>query len=80
MTANDIVVLIQAQPFVPFSLQMPSGRVHRVVHPELVALSPLGNTLALFEPDGSLAVVDIPSVEGAVVETGKSGKRRGQKS
>lgn len=46
-----------ATPFVPFIIHMADGRSYRVAHPEVLAMSPNGETLILFHQDNRTSIV-----------------------
>jgi hypothetical protein len=49
MNADALRGFIQPRPFEPFDVQLSSGQVYRVTHPEAVML--LRNTLVIGDPE-----------------------------
>ena len=52
MLNEEIRTLLKAHPFVPFSVQLGDETRHLVHHPDYAFLSPLGQVLEIWEPDG----------------------------
>ena len=52
----------EGQPFRPFTLRLEDGRAITVMRPSHVACSEIGQTIAVFLPDGSLEIVAQKSV------------------
>lgn len=64
MTGDGFRELWKAQPFQPFIMRLASGRSIQVAHPEFVAISPGGRTVAVFQPDSDgAAIIDLLLVE-----------------
>ncbi len=59
MTIDQFRGVMKLQPFRPFTLRMADGRSFEIRHPELIALSPTGRTLFIFNPDDSFQIVDL---------------------
>lgn len=57
MTIDDIRVLKRARPFRPFNIVLNDGRVVWVPGSELIALSPTGKTVAVFEGNAASFLV-----------------------
>lgn len=62
MTAQEVDKLYKARPFRPFIVHLADGRGILVEHPEFMASSPTGRTMVVYQPDGSLDIVDIPLI------------------
>lgn len=61
----------KAEPFQPFLLRLASGRSVEVAHPEFVAISPGGRTVAIFQPDSDgAAIIDLLLVESVEYPNG----------
>ena len=52
MIGDSIRSLIKADPFRPFVMKCEDGRTFRVMGRELILISPNGNVVDLFQPDG----------------------------
>lgn len=61
VTFEEIKKLYCTAPFRPFEIVLTRGRQVRVDHPEFMALSPDGDTVVVYEPDGHLTI-DVPLV------------------
>jgi hypothetical protein len=59
MTIEHLRSMHQARPFQPFDLHLADGRVLTVQHPEFLAQSPAGRTIAVEQPDGVIEIVDL---------------------
>lgn len=59
MTVQQIRRMHQAQPFQPFDIHLADGRALSVRHPENLAITPLGRTIGVALPDGTIAAVDL---------------------
>jgi len=70
MNAEALRAFIEKRPFEPFEVELSSGQVYRVTHPEAVML--LKNTLVIGNPETD-AVIWCPLIHVAAV-------RRQQKS
>lgn len=79
MTADELKKALRAQPFRCFALRTVGGVTLRVEHPEFVALSPGGRTIAVYSTDANaFEILDTLMIE-ALVFTGEGGadeKRR----
>jgi hypothetical protein len=77
MTIEPVRRLHRAQPFEPFSLRLADGRELAVDHPEFLAMSPVGRTISVAQPDGSFDIVDLLRVTSLHVGNGKKKPRKG---
>jgi len=59
MTIQELRKLYDAQPFRPFDMYLADGRKIPVKHPEFAALSPRGDTVVVYQTDGSFDIVDL---------------------
>lgn len=59
MTIEQLRQLHQARPFQPFEIHLEDGRALSVEHPEFLAQSANGRTIAVSHPDGVLEIVDL---------------------
>ncbi len=72
MTTQKVRELLDAMPFVPFSLRLADGHQIQVVHPDYVALSPTGRLACVFHGDGDASsFVDVLLV--TAIETNPAG-------
>ena len=78
MKIEEIRKLYHAAPFKPFEIVLPNGRHVPVEHPEVMALSPTGRTIVVFESDGHLTI-DVPLIVATKAfenGTGRRGRRK----
>jgi len=59
MTIEQLRQMHQARPFQPFDIHLTDGRTLSMEHPELLAQSATGRTIAVSHPDGVLEIVDL---------------------
>ena len=59
MTIEQLRQMHQARPFKAFDIHLADGRILAVEHPELLAQSLSGRTVAVASPDGTLEIVDL---------------------
>jgi hypothetical protein len=59
MILKKIRDLYDAQPFRPFLIHLADGRSLPVVHREFIAHAPSRRTMAVYQPDDSLNIVDL---------------------
>jgi hypothetical protein len=59
VTIEQLRLLHQAQPFRPFDILLANGRTFAVEHPEFLAQSQTGRTIAVADSDDALAIVDL---------------------
>ena len=60
MTIDEVRKAFNAQPFMPFTLYLADGRQFPVVSREFMALSPVGRTVAIYQPnEGMVDVIDL---------------------
>jgi hypothetical protein len=50
---------VEARPFVPFKLDLPSDRELNVPHPEFISISPAGNGAVVWRRDGIGEHIDL---------------------
>jgi len=67
---------LHTRPFRPFTVVTADGERHAVGHPEMVALTPSGRTVVLFD-DLGITVVDMNAITKFIVSRTKT--RRGTK-
>jgi hypothetical protein len=58
MTLHEIKELRDTSPFKPFALHLTSGRTMQVVTRDHLLISPRGDLLVLFPPNGGVSVID----------------------
>jgi hypothetical protein len=80
MTAQQLRSLTQAQPFRPFDVHLADGRSLPVEHPEVVAITPPGRTIAVGLSDGTIEIVDLFLVTSLKPRGGSSRGARRRKS
>ena len=59
MTAEQLKVMREANPFHPFTIHLADGRSLAVPHRDFVAQSPSGRTIIVYRPDDTYSVVDL---------------------
>ncbi len=64
MSINELRLAHQARPFRPFWLCLADGREIRVAHPEFLAVSWNGRSLAVTVQREGFEIVDVPLVTG----------------
>jgi hypothetical protein len=77
MTIEKLHRMHQARPFQPFDIHLADGRTLPVHHPEFLAQSPAGRTIAVGHTDGTLEIVDLLLVV-SLKPRPKSAARRGR--
>ena len=66
VNSEDIRGYLKSEPFEPFEIRLSKGRVCTIEHPEFMALSPDGRTVASYTDDSRLvaaAIQHINSIE-----------------
>jgi len=64
-----------SSPFLPFTLHLADGRNVSVGHPEFMMISPDEDECVIFEPDGTLRMVDVSLVTEIERENPRNGAR-----
>jgi hypothetical protein len=59
MYAKEVKELLDAAPFIPFSMYMANGKKLRIDHPELTMLSSGERFLVIGLPDDAVALADL---------------------
>lgn len=59
MTIEQLRDYHQARPFVPFRVHLADGRHLDVHHPEFLAQSPTGRTIAIAKPNDAIETIDL---------------------
>lgn len=72
MIPEAIKARLTSAPFKPFVLQMRSGEVFKVEHPELVSLSPGGQRMILWIGDEKAIDIEVLLIE-SLTEARKNG-------
>lgn len=77
MTIERFRELFEAEPFQPFTIHLADGREVPVVHREFIAAAPTGRTVAVFQPDDRLNIIDLLLVTDLEIKppTGSASKR-----
>jgi hypothetical protein len=76
MTIEELQRMHQARPFQPFDIHLADGRTLAVEHPEFLARSPVGRTIAVGLADGSHEIVDLLLVVSLKPRNGAPRRRR----
>jgi hypothetical protein len=83
MTIEQLRAMHQARPFQPFDIHLADGRTLSVRHPEFLAQSPAGRTIAVGHTNGTLEIVDlllVVSLKPRPQSAPRRGRQRGQSS
>jgi hypothetical protein len=59
MTAEQFRKVREANPFVPFTIQLADGRELGIPHRDFVSQSPGGRTVIVYHADDSASIVDL---------------------
>ena len=81
MTIEQLSKMHQARPFQPFDIHLADGRTLPVNHPEFLARSPTGRTIAVGHTDGTLEIVDlllVVSLKPRPESSARRGRQKGQ--
>jgi hypothetical protein len=77
MTIEQLKKFHQAQPFLPFTLQMCDGRSLYVPHPEFLSHSPSGRTVVIHQSDDNFSIVDLLLVNQLEIQRSTSSGSNG---
>ena len=81
MTIEQLLEAYNAEPFHPFVMHLADGRAITVHHREFMASSPRGRTVTVYQPDGSMNIIDLLLVTDLEVkESTKPGNGRRKRS
>jgi hypothetical protein len=59
---DDIRNHVKTEPFEPFEMRLSNGRVYTVDHPEFIAMSRDGRTVAFYTDDGRLVTIAVQHI------------------
>jgi hypothetical protein len=59
MTADQVRLMRDANPFIPFTIHLADGRSLLVPHRDFVSLSPGGRIIIVYRGDDSCSIVDL---------------------
>jgi hypothetical protein len=77
MTADALRQKLEAEPFQPFQMRMPDGRVLAVPHPEFISVAPTGRIAIVWKGEGErYSTVDLLLVSDLEPLNNKRGRRR----
>ena len=76
MTIEQVRNAYNTRPFPPFILHLADGRNLPVRHPESMAFSPGGRTIAAYQPDDTSQIVDLLLVTDLELEPAVRGTSR----
>ena len=76
MRIDELRRIHRAQPFEPFTIRVADGREYLVKHPELLAISPTGRTVALYTPDDLFDILDTMMIASVHIGDGRKRARR----
>jgi hypothetical protein len=72
MTAEQVRVMRDAQPFRPFTIHLADGRTLAVPHRDFVSQSPTGRTIIVYRPDDSFSIIDLYLVTELEVQSAEA--------
>lgn len=70
MSSEQLLKLIQAQPFQPFRIHMANGRTLDIHHRDFILRAPSGRTAAVVAGDDSFEIIDLGLVTSLEVVNG----------
>lgn len=79
MQMKELQAVYRHQPFRPFVLHLADGRSVRVVHPEFIAVSPVGRSAVVYDKTGGFEMIDLLLVTSIEVRNGTSRSRKSRK-
>jgi hypothetical protein len=80
MTIEQLQIMHRARPFEPFDIHLADGRTLPVDHPEFLAQTPAGRTIAVCHGDGTFEIVDLSLVASLTPRSGPRTRRGGPRS
>lgn len=78
-TIEKLRKLYDSRPFRPFLIRLADGRSIPVTHPELITAAPGGRTVAVYLPDDTLEIIDVPLVTDLEVPPSGDGSGKGRR-
>jgi len=76
MIASRFKAKLHAEPFVPFVVHLADGRAIPVNHREFAMLAPSGRTVAIYQPDDAVNIVDLLLVTDLEIPGGVAKRRK----
>jgi hypothetical protein len=76
VTIEQLRKFYDAQPFKPFVMHVADGRAIPVMHREFMASAPSGRTIAVYQPDDTVNVIDLLLVTDLEVRPATNGSRK----
>jgi hypothetical protein len=80
MTVQQLRQMHSARPFRAFDLYTADSRVLTIEHPEQLALSEIGRTIAVARPDGTIETIDLLLVVSLKPRANGTARRARQRS
>lgn len=69
MSADELKRLLNAVPFRPFAVYLPSEKTFRIPHSDFASLAPNGRTLIIWiQNSGAFDILDVPLITRVEVE------------
>ncbi|MFL5244416.1 MAG: hypothetical protein ACJ8FY_20135 [Gemmataceae bacterium] len=68
MTAEQLRLVREANPFRPFKIHLADGRTLDVPHRDFVSQSPTGRTVIVYGPGDSFSIVDLYLVTDLAIQ------------
>ncbi|HEX7378733.1 MAG TPA: hypothetical protein VF278_16550 [Pirellulales bacterium] len=79
MTIEQVRNFYNAQPFQPFIIHLADGRQIPVLSREFMMTAPTGRTIAVYQPDESMNVIDLLLVTDLERKPPANGARKGRR-
>jgi hypothetical protein len=76
VTIAEMKAFCEARPFRPFIMHLADGRNIPVNHQEFIMAAPTGRTIAVYQPDGALHVIDLLLVADVELQDGNGARKR----
>jgi len=72
MSADDLRNLLNAVPFRPFTVFLPSEKAFRIPHPDFALVTPRGRTMVVAqEQSDAVDILDVPLITRVEVQAGR---------
>jgi hypothetical protein len=76
MRIEEIRNYLRAEPFRPFLVRVADGREYRVDHPEFMAISPSGRSVAVYGHDDLADIIDTLMITSLHISNGKTRRKK----
>jgi hypothetical protein len=69
MSADDLRSLLNAVPFRPFTVYLPSDKAFRIPHPDFALVTPKGRTMVVAQEQSDVVdILDVPLITRVEVQ------------